>query len=260
VADAKGKNIKLVKAKKVQEISGLGLQATLKGKQLLVGRLSLLQNNAVTFPKTLKKTSLDQTAAYVAVDGQLAGIITLIDEVRPEAAQTLDRLRQLGMRETIMVTGDNKAAAQAIAKQLGINHVHADTLPADKLNILTEIKHHPAIFVGDGVNDAPVLTAADVGIALGARGSAAASESADVVIMLDDLSRVATGLEIAKKTFAIARQSILAGILLSVILMIAFSTGKFPPLAGAVLQEVVDVVVIFNALRAHMIRPLAMDK
>jgi heavy metal translocating P-type ATPase len=260
VSAAKHADIKLAKAKQIQEVPGLGLQATLKGKQLLVGRLSLLENNTVKLPSSLKKINLNQTAVYVAVDGQLAGIITLIDEARPEAAQTLGRLRQLGMREIIMVTGDNKAAASAIAKELGIDHVHAETLPADKLQVLTEIKHRPAIFVGDGVNDAPVLTAADVGVALGARGSAAASESADVVIMLDDLSRVATGLEIAKKTFAIARQSILAGIFLSLLLMVAFSTGKFPPLAGAVLQEVVDVVVIFNALRAHIIRPLVMDE
>jgi heavy metal translocating P-type ATPase len=260
VGDAKLKGLKLVKAKQVQEISGLGLQANLKGKQLLVGRLSLLSNNNVKLPGSLKHTSLEQTAVFVALDGQLAGIITLIDEVRPESAATLAQLRELGISEIIMVTGDNKAAARAIAKQLGIDHVHAETLPADKLHVVTETKERPLIFVGDGVNDAPVLTAADVGIALGARGSAAASESADVVIMLDDLSRVATGLEIAKKTFAIAKQSILVGILLSLLLMVVFSTGKFPPLAGAIIQEVVDVVVIFNALRAHIIKPLVMDK
>ena len=260
VSDAKLKNLKLVKAKKVQEISGLGLQATIKGKQLLVGRLKLLTSNNVKLPANLKQDAKAQTAAYVAVDGRLAGIITLIDEVRPEAAATLERLRGIGISEIIMVTGDNKAAAQVVAKQLGIDHVHAETLPADKLHVVTETKDRPLIFVGDGVNDAPVLTASDVGIALGARGSAAASESADVVIMLDDISRVATGLEIAKKTFAIARQSILAGILLSLLLMVVFSTGKFPPLAGAVLQEVVDVVVIFNALRAHIIKPLAMNE
>lgn len=257
---AKQKNIKLVKAKQVQEISGLGLKATLKGKNLLVGQLKLLQNSSVNIP-SLKQISVSQTAAYVAVDGELAGVITLIDEARPEATKTLVRLRDLGMREIIMITGDNKATANVIAKQLkNIDQVYAEALPADKLNVLTEIKHHPAIFVGDGVNDAPVLTAADVGIALGARGSAAASESADVVIMLDDLSRVATAIEIAKQTFKIARQSILIGIFLSIILMLIFATGKFPPLAGAVIQEVVDVVVIFNALRAHMIKPLVMNQ
>jgi P-type E1-E2 ATPase len=126
-------------------------------------------------------------------------------------------------------------------------------LPADKLRVLDEAKNRPLVFVGDGVNDAPILTAADVGIALGARGSTAASESADMVIMLDDVSRVATALEIAKRTFKIAKQSILIGIGLSVLLMLVFATGKFPPLAGAIIQEVVDVFVIFNALRAHLI-------
>jgi heavy metal translocating P-type ATPase len=260
VTDAKLKNLKLIKAKHVQEISGLGLQATLKGKDLLVGRLSLLQENDVKIPSSFKRLRLDQTAVFVAVDGQLAGVITLSDDIRPEAAATLDQLRAFGMHEIIMVTGDNKVTAKVIAKQLGIDHVHAETLPADKLHIIAEAQQRPMIFVGDGVNDAPVLTAADVGIALGARGSAAASESADVVIMLDDLSRVATGIEIAKKTFAIARQSILFGIFLSVFLMVIFASGSFPPLLGAVLQEIVDVVVIFNALRAHIIKPLVMSE
>jgi heavy metal translocating P-type ATPase len=260
VMDAKLKNLNLTKAKHVQEVAGKGLQATLKGKHLFVGRLSLLEENDVKIPAAVKKLHNQQTAVFVAVDGRLGGIITLVDDVRPESKQTLSVLRKLGMRKIIMITGDNQATADAIAKQLGIDQVHAEALPADKLHLLAKLKQHPLLFVGDGVNDAPVLTAADVGIALGARGSAAAAESADVVIMLDDLSRVATGLEIAKKTFAIARQSILAGILLSVILMIIFSTGKFPPLLGAVLQEVVDVVVIFNALRAHVIRPLVITQ
>jgi len=260
VTDAKLKQLSLTKAKHIHDLAGLGLQATLKGKLILVGRLSLLEQNEVTIPAAVRRQKNDRTAVYVAIDGKLAGVITLIDEVRPEAKDTLSALHRLGLRKIIMITGDNRSTADAIAKELGINEVHADALPADKLHILAKLKQHPLIFVGDGVNDAPVLTAADVGIALGARGSAAASESADVVIMLDDVSRVVVGMEIAKKTFAIARQSILAGIFLSVILMVIFSTGKFPPLLGAILQEVVDVVVIFNALRAHTIRPSAVHQ
>jgi P-type E1-E2 ATPase len=164
-------------------------------------------------------------------------------------------MHKLGITDVAMITGDHQAAASAIAKELAIDEVYADALPADKLKLLSKLKPRPVVFVGDGVNDAPVLTSSDVGIALGAKGSTAASESADMVIMLDDLSRVAVAIEIAKKTFRIAEQSILVGIGLSLVLMAVFATGHFPPLLGAVLQEVVDVFVIFNALRAHIIKP-----
>jgi heavy metal translocating P-type ATPase len=254
VNGAVSQKLKLIKAKHVQEITGRGVKAHLQGQDVVVGRLSLLEEQGVTMPKNFKQTDIKQTAAYVAVDGQLAGAVLLEDTLRPETVGTLKRLKALGMREFVMITGDNKAAAKAVADELGITHYHAEMLPADKLNILENAKHRPLIFVGDGVNDAPALTASDVGIALGARGSTAASESADIVILTDDLGRVATALSIAKRTFKIARQSILVGIFLSFVLMAAFATGKFPPLAGAVLQEVVDVVVIFNALRAHFAR------
>ncbi len=262
VIDAKLKKLKFAKPKQLKEISGQGLRAHYRDKEVLVGRLSLLEDNGVKIPVKVRHTPPDQTAAYVAVDGQLAGMITFIDSIRPEAKATLERLRAQGMNDIAMVTGDNKATAHAIGKTLGIDHIHAETLPADKLHTLEKMKRRPAIFVGDGVNDAPVLTAADVGIALGAKGSPAASDSADVVIMLDDLSKVAVALEIAKKTFAIARQSILIGIVISVGLMGVFATGLFPPLLGALLQEVVDVVVIFNALRAHgiKVKPLTVDQ
>lgn len=251
VAAAHGKGLKPVKAKHVREIAGRGLTAIVKRQNILVGRFNLLTEHEVRVPAKFKQAAIKKTAVYVAVDGTFAGVITLKDEVRDESETTIRQLRDLGIREFIMVTGDNQAAADKIARQLGISHIHADALPADKLHILDEAEHRPLAFVGDGVNDAPILTASDLGIALGARGVAAASESADVVIMPDDLSRVALATAIAKRTFKIARQSILAGIGLSVLLMAVFATGAFPPLAGAIIQEVVDVVVIVNALRAH---------
>jgi len=253
VDSAKERHIKLTKAKHIVEISGRGLSATLRAQEVLVGRLSLLEEKGVGLPSKFKRGAVNQTAVYVSLGGELAGVITFKDEVRPEAKATLERLRELGLKEIFMITGDNQATADDIAKTLGLTDVHAEMLPADKLRILEEARHRPLVFVGDGVNDAPALTSADVGIALGARGSAAASESADMVIMLDDVGRVATAFTIAKRTFQIARQSILVGIGLSVLLMLVFATGKFSPLAGAIIQEVVDVVVIFNALRAHLI-------
>ncbi|HVX47832.1 MAG TPA: heavy metal translocating P-type ATPase [Candidatus Saccharimonadales bacterium] len=253
ISSAQQKNIRFKKVKRVREVSGMGLSARVNGQDILVGRLSFLNENSVEMPTKFSQGGARQSVVYVAAGGKLAGAITLKDEIRKETAGTLEQLRNLGINETLMVTGDNKATAQAIAKQLGISHVHAEALPAEKLHILDEIKQRPIAFVGDGVNDAPILTAADVGIALGARGSTAASESADMVIMLDDFSRVAVAVAVAKKTFQIAKQSILIGIGLSVLLMLIFATGKFSPLSGAIIQEGVDVFVIFNALRAHII-------
>ncbi len=251
VRAAKERGLKFVKAKHVREVAGRGLTATVKGREILVGRLSLLDEAGVTVPAKLKRGAVKHTAVYVAAGGTLAGVITLRDEVREESAATIEELRELGIRQFLMVTGDNQEAAATVARQLGIDEIQADALPADKLRILDEAKYRPLAFVGDGVNDAPILTAADLGIALGARGVAAASESADIVIMPDDLGRVATAVAIAKRTFGIARQSILTGIGLSVLLMGIFATGAFTPLAGALIQELVDVVVIINALRAH---------
>jgi heavy metal translocating P-type ATPase len=251
VAQAQSRQVKLAKVQNIREQAGAGVSATAKGKQALVGRIHLLEQHHVALPKGFVLEKLKATAALVALDGELIGTITFRDEVRPESKHTLERLQAAGVRHFLMVTGDNKATAATIASQLGIDQVHAEALPADKLRAIETVTNRPVAFVGDGVNDAPVLTASDVGIALGARGSTAASESADVVVLLDDLSRVAQAVEISKHTFFIAKQSILVGIGLSIGLMLVYATGKFPPLSGALVQEVVDVVVIFNALRAH---------
>lgn len=253
VSTAQSQSLKFLKVKQLQELAGRGIKANLKGQEILVGRLSLLKENGVKISKQFKPGSVKATAVYIAVSGELAGVITLKDELRPETKSTLAKLREFGVKEIIMVTGDNQATAQAIGKAVGISHIHAEALPAEKLHILEEVKARPLAFVGDGVNDAPILTAADVGIALGARGSTAASESADMVIMQDNLSYVVTAMAIAKRTFQIARQSILVGIALSILLMLAFATGRFSPLSGAIIQEAVDIFVIFNALCAHLI-------
>jgi heavy metal translocating P-type ATPase len=254
VSAADQKNLKYVKAKHVSEAAGHGLQAHLKGKDVLVGRLDFMTDHNVTMPRNFKHASVTQTAAYVAIDGKLAGVITFEDELRPESKATLAQLTKLGVSRMLMITGDHAAAAKNIASKLGITDYHAQALPGDKLRVIEEIQDRPVAFVGDGVNDAPVLTAADVGIALGARGSTAASESADVVILQDDIGYVARAVGVAQRTLALAKQSILVGIAISVGLMLVFATGKFTPVLGAILQEVVDVVVIFNALRAHRIK------
>lgn len=251
VQAAVDKGIKVSKAKHISEVPGQGLKAHLKGQDILVGSYGLLETNNVSFPTSFKQSSIKQTAIYVAVGGELAGVLLLEDTIRSESQATLDRLRSLGIKETVLITGDNAASGRSVAKALGIKQMYAEALPGEKLQILEGLKTRPVAFVGDGVNDAPSLTAADVGIAIGARGSTAASESADMVILPNDIGHVAIAVAIAKRTFRVARQSILVGIGLSLTLMLVFATGKFTPLMGAVAQEVVDVVVIFNALRAH---------
>lgn len=251
VEKAESERAALLHVKQVREIAGKGLTGVAKGKEIVVGRYELLEERGVSFPKDFSRKKHDQTAAYVAVDGQLAGVLTFADEVRDESHETLALLRESGVRNFLMITGDNPTTAKKIAKRLGITNIVAGALPGEKIHAIEQIKDRPVAFVGDGVNDAPVLTASDVGIALGARGSAAASESADVVVMQDDLGHVARGVHIAHRTLGIARQSVFVGIGLSIGLMLVFATGRFLPIYGAVLQEVVDVIVIFNALRAH---------
>jgi heavy metal translocating P-type ATPase len=244
---------KIMKAKHIHEEHGNGLRAQVGGKEILVGRLSLLEAHGVNLPKTFRGSSFQQTAAFVASDGKLAGVITFKDEIRPESKPTLERLRLSGVRAFMMVTGDTRTTARAVGRKLGIKDIHAEVLPGGKINAVQKAEIRPVAFVGDGVNDAPVLTASDLGIALGARGSSAASESADVVIMQDNLAHVADARTIAIRSFKIARQSILIGIGLSVLLMLVFATGHFKPIHGALIQELVDIVVIINALRAHRI-------
>jgi heavy metal translocating P-type ATPase len=247
---AVSKKLTLTKVKNIQEISGLGLSSNVAGKNILIGRHSLMLTNDIAMPTSFKQSDVKGTAVYVADGQELAGIITFTDDIRPESKNTLERLRRLGVRKLLLITGDNALTANAVAKKLDVSDIYSEQLPADKLRIIDSMTDRPIAFVGDGVNDAPVLTAADIGIALGARGSTAASESADMVILQDDVSKVAVAYSIARRTFSIARQSIFVGIGLSIVLMAVYATGKFSPLSGALLQEVVDIVVIFNALRA----------
>lgn len=247
---AEEKSIKIPKAKHTKESAGHGLQGRANGKDILVGHISLLEQHAVEFPPALDTSKSKQTISYVAIGGKLAGTISFKDEIRSESSSMLSRLRKTGVKQFALITGDNEASAVSVAKKLNIIDVYPDCLPGQKIQAIEEMPG-PVAFVGDGVNDAPVLTSADVGIALGARGSTAASETADVVIMQDDVSKVATSVEVAKRTMRIAKQSVLIGIIISIGLMAAFATGRFTAVQGALIQEVVDIIVIINALRAH---------
>ena len=239
-------NVSLSPVDQLTELTGKGILATVDGQEVKVGKLKFVS------PKNLDQM-LAATAIYVSVDGQYYGAITFTDHIRPEAKQTMNQLKKLGVTNLLMLTGDQAVIADKVAQQVGITQVKADLLPQDKINALKAIptNEHPVFMVGDGVNDAPSLVTADVGIAMGAHGSTAASESAAVVILKDDLSRVAKAVSISQETLRIAKQAVLIGIAICTILMLIASTGIIPAFFGAMLQEIIDTVSILWALKAR---------
>ncbi len=236
-----------VAAREVSEIMGRGIRGTVDGTVVSVGRLDYVDAAADPTWGTL---GAGEMAVFVGLDGALAGRIVLTDDLRPEAAETLQRLRALGVTRTVMLSGDSVDTAEKIGALCGVDEVRARLLPADKVAAVRDLQPRPVLMVGDGVNDAPVLALADVGIAMGARGATAASESADVVVLVEDLLRVPRTIALAQRTMRIAFQSIGIGIGVSLVLMVIAAFGLIPAIVGAALQEVIDVVVILNSLRA----------
>lgn len=238
----------------LHEVSGAEEQAThgvtarIAGREIVVGKFSFVADQARGASRTA--IGAGELAVYVGVDGVFAGALLARDVVRTEAADTLARLRTSGIRDIRMLTGDARETAESIAAPLGITDVRAECLPGDKVAEVAGVVDRPVVMVGDGVNDAPVLAAADVGIALGARGATAASESADAVILVDDVGRVADAVRIGRDTVRIALQSIWLGIIVSVALMVVATFGVIPATFGALLQEGIDLVTILAALRA----------
>ena len=202
--------------------------------------------------QALRRMAYEGAASvFVAIDGEMRGALLLSDTIRPDTPRALRRLREAGIAKIVMVTGDRAEVAEAIAAALGIDGVLAERSPEEKVEaVLAERREAVTLMVGDGLNDAPALAAADVGIAMGARGSGASSEAADVVLLVDRLDRLADALEIARRTRGIALQSVLAGMGMSVAAMVVAAFGFLAPVAGALLQEGIDVAVILNALRA----------
>jgi heavy metal translocating P-type ATPase len=245
---ARSRGVRLTEADRASEQATNGVRATIEGRDVVVGKFAFVAEHAPDAARTA--IAPGELAVYVGIDGRYAGALLASDRVRDNAKATLDRLGELGVRATMMLTGDARATADHIAAAIGITSVHADCLPADKVHVVAAIPARPVIMVGDGVNDAPVLAAADVGIAMGAKGATAASESADAVILVDDISRTAKAVEIGRDTVRIALQSIWLGIIVSVGLMIIAAFGLIPATVGALLQEVVDLATILAALRA----------
>lgn len=242
------RGLPILDVENAHDVATHGVQATIGGKAVFVGKPKYVAEIATNVPPL--DLAPGEAAIYIAIDGEFAGSVTLRDEIRPDAAATLLALRKLGVSHVMMLTGDILPVAEHVGRELGIDDVRAECLPEDKVDAIREATPRPVVMVGDGVNDAPVLAVSDVGIAMGAKGSTSAAESADIVILLDDISRVARAISIGQRTVAIALQSIWMGIAFSLALMVWAAVGQLPAIVGAALQEVVDLISILGALRA----------
>jgi heavy metal translocating P-type ATPase len=242
----------------VQETAGQGVSGSVDGHRVDVGSAAFAIGNGLTTAENLRQSRTNEGAdadalAVVGIDGREAGLVIYRDRPRDGIRAMLERLQRSGVRETVMLTGDDRATAQAIASEIGITSVQAELLPSQKVAAVRRLmeQHETVVMVGDGINDAPALATATIGVALGARGAAISAEAADIVLLVDDVGRVADAIDIGQRTLHIAKQSIFVGLGLSGAMMLVAAFGYIPPAVGALLQEVLDVAVILNALRAR---------
>jgi heavy metal translocating P-type ATPase len=255
VTAAVERGLKLRVPEHVRESMGSGLHGIIEGQQVSAGSRQMILPRSEMLPWELRATRRaswrSALIVFVAIEGRPVGALLLADELRPDTPRAIRLLRDAGVARMVMVTGDRASAAQAIGAALDLDAVLADRVPSDKVEaVRTEQRLHPTIMIGDGINDAPALAAADIGIALGARGASASSEAADVVILTDRLDRVGEAIIIAQRARRIAVESIVVGMGLSLLAMGAATVGWLNPVPAAIVQEVIDVAVILNALRA----------
>jgi heavy metal translocating P-type ATPase len=254
VAAAHHRGLKLGKPAGVTEAAGRGVSGMVGRQRIVVGALTLIEELAPEAVAGLHALHDAGPAlrAYVTVDGRPAGSVTYADRLRSNAAEVVSRLRALGLERIALLSGDHAENVAAVAGAVGIDEVAADLLPEDKVRQVRRLTQagRRVLMVGDGINDAPALSSSTVGLALGAHGGGIVAEAADVVLLVDDLQRVAEAVAIGRRTIRIARQSIGVGLGLSGLAMLVAAAGYIPPTVGALLQEGIDVAVILNALRA----------
>ena len=241
----------------VEEISGHGVIATVDGKKVMVGNIKLMKMMDIPY----FKGELIGTIVHVAVNNKYIGYIVIADEVKEDSAQAIKELKAANIKQTVMLTGDNKSIGSKVAKELGLDKVYAELLPADKVEKLEELfsqksKKGKLAFVGDGINDAPVLARADIGIAMGGLGSDAAIEASDVVIMTDEPSKIATTMKISKKTLKIAHQNIVFAIGIKIIVLILSAFGITTMWAAIFADVGVTIIAVLNAFRALNVKNL----
>ena len=241
----------------VEEISGHGVIATVDGKKVMAGNIKLMKMMDIPY----FKGELIGTIVHVAVNNKYIGYIVIADEVKEDSAQAIKELKAANIKQTVMLTGDNKSIGSKVAKELGLDKIYAELLPADKVEKLEELfsqksKKGKLAFVGDGINDAPVLARADIGIAMGGLGSDAAIEAADVVIMTDEPSKIATTMKISKKTLKIAHQNIVFAIGIKIIVLILSAFGITTMWAAIFADVGVTIIAVLNAFRALNVKNL----
>lgn len=241
----------------VEEISGHGVIATVDGKKVMAGNIKLMKMMDIPY----FKGELIGTVVHVAVNNKYIGYIVIADEVKEDSVQAIKELKEANIKQTVMLTGDNKSVGSKVAKELGLDKVYAELLPADKVEKLEELfsqksKKGKLAFVGDGINDAPVLARADIGIAMGGLGSDAAIEAADVVIMTDEPSKIATAMKISKKTLKIAHQNIVFAIGIKIIVLILSAFGIATMWAAIFADVGVTIIAVLNAFRALNVKNL----
>jgi heavy metal translocating P-type ATPase len=256
VEAAHARGVALPIPENVVELPGEGVTGTVEGRHVVIGGAAFVTAQVGAPDVASEIAEAGSVVVSLGVDGKLMGHLVMADALRSGTPELLAGLRRLGVGRIVLATGDRRAVAEAVTEGLGLNAVRSDLTPDQKvLLVLSERKNGPVMMVGDGVNDAPALAAADIGVAMGARGAAASAEAADVVLLVDHLDRLLPGIEVAQRSRRIALESVAVGIGLSIAGMIAATLGYLTPVQGALLQEVIDVAVILNALRALRIEP-----
>lgn len=255
VDHAADKKLSMPEPEQYEQLQGRGVKAQIEGLNVLVGNAALLQENGV--PLTAAVEGGGQTPIHIAVNGEFAGVIFIADELRPGAREALTKLKESGVKRIVMLTGDNAATAHAVAAEIGIDEVRADLMPEDKVSVIAELQKqgHRVAMIGDGVNDAPALARADVGIAMGGGGADAALEAADIALMTDDLGKIVVARAIARKAYRTVQENLFVGVgVVHVLGITAALLGWIGPIQAAIIHLGPDVLVFVNSVKLLRVR------